>query len=301
MRDKTFLERLSGGLLLMSLGVMVSGTKACQEDYDFASQVATTPLPTATGTPTITPTDSPTPRSSATPRAEPTVAASPAATSAAGDETGIFDELSALSNKSANSVRASAGGGGASVGGTSADAASGNWLGGAFTDDGIQNWEDSDGDGFSDDLEDQVASDPNDSGSEPRGVARTRLADRLGAKDGDMDGLSSEDEAQRGTNPGLADTDQDGKPDGAEVLSGGDPLVVGDSYADTDGDGLSDEYERSKGLAIAAKDSDRDGVSDEREMVLSTHPLNPDSDGDGISDGREITLGSDPIISDLRS
>jgi hypothetical protein len=99
----------------------------------------------------------------------------------------------------------------------------------------------------------------------------------------------------------LADTDQDGKPDGAEVLSGGDPLVVGDSYADTDGDGLSDEYERSKGLAIAAKDSDRDGVSDEREMVLSTHPLNPDSDGDGISDGREITLGSDPSMSDSRS
>jgi hypothetical protein len=115
-----------------------------------------------------------------------------------------------------------------------------------------------------------------------------------------LDGLSADEEAQRGTNPAVADTDQDGKGDGAEVLSGGDPLVAGDSYSDTDGDGLSDEYERSKGLAIAAKDSDRDGLSDDREMALSTHPLNPDSDGDGVSDGRESSLGSDPQVADSR-
>jgi hypothetical protein len=301
MRDKTFIEKLSGGLLLVSLGVMVSGTKACQEDYDFASQVATTPIPSATITPTTTPTDTPTPRASATSRAEPTEATTPVATSGAGDDTGLFDELSALGNKSTTSAKAAAVSGAASVGGGAGDATSGNWLGGAFSDDGIQNWEDSDGDGFSDDLEEQVGSDAYDSGAEPRGVVKTRLADRIGAKDVDMDGLSSEEEAQRGTNPALADSDQDGKPDGAEVLSGGDPLAAGDSYADTDGDGLSDEYERSKGLAIAAKDSDRDGVSDDREMVLSTHPLNPDSDGDGISDGRENTLGSDPLTPDARS
>ncbi len=210
MRDKTFLERLSGGLLLVSLGVMVSGTKACQEDYDFASQVATTPQPTATDTPTITPTDSPTPKSSATPRSEPTSAQSPVATSGAGDDTGLFDELSALSNKSTTSAKTAAVSGAASVGASATDTASGNWLGGAFTDDGIQNWEDSDGDGFSDDLEEQAGSDAYDAGSEPRGVVRTRLADRIGAKDGDMDGLSSEEEAQRATNPAVADTDQDG-------------------------------------------------------------------------------------------
>jgi hypothetical protein len=300
MREKRFFERFSGGLLLVSLGVLVSGTKACQEDYDFASQVATTPLPDATATGTITPTESVTPQASATAQADPTEASGPVATSGAGDDTGIFDELSALGNRSLDAVKSAAVAGAGVAGGSVADGTSGNWLGGAFSDDGIQNWEDSDGDGFSDDLEEQLGSDAYDAASEPRGVVRTRLANRVTAKDGDMDGISAEDEAQRGTNPSVADTDQDGKADGAEVVSGGDPLVPGDSYADTDGDGLSDEYERSKGLAIAAKDSDRDGVSDDREMALSTHPLNPDSDGDGIADGREITLGSDPITPEGR-
>jgi len=299
MREKTLLDRLSGGLLLVSLGVMVSGTKACQEDYDFASQTSVTPVPTATDTPTITPTETGTARATQTTRPEATEAENPVATSGAGDETGIFDELSALSNKSSETVKAAAGGV-PSAGVGSADSVSSNWLGGAFSDDGIQNWEDSDGDGFSDNLEEQVGSDAYDAGSEPRGVAKTRLADRVAARDGDMDGLSNDDESQRGTNPAVADTDQDGKTDGAEVLSGGDPLVSGESYADTDADGLSDEYERSKGLAIAAKDSDRDGLSDEREVVFSTHPLNPDTDGDGVSDGREVSQGSDPANADTR-
>lgn len=299
MRGKTFLDRLSGGLLLVSLGVMVSGTKACQEDYDFAAQTSVTPVPTASDTPTITPTETGTAKPTLTPKPDATEAPQPVTTSGAGDDTGIFDELSALSSKSPETVKAAAGGV-PSAGVGSADSTSGNWLGGAFSDDGIQNWEDSDGDGFSDNLEEQIGSDAYDAGSEPRGVAKTRVADRIVARDGDMDGLSNDEESQRGTNPAVADTDQDGKTDGAEVLSGGDPLVSGDSYTDTDGDGLSDEYERSKGLAIAAKDSDRDGLSDEREVVFSTHPLNPDTDGDGISDGREVSQGSDPVTPDAR-
>ena len=150
MSDKKFLERLSGGLLLVSLGVVVSGTKACQEDYDFASQVATTPVPTATDTATITATGTETAEASATVQPVATTGTNPVATSGAREDVGIFDELTALSSKSTDSIKAAAAGGGSA--GSAADTSSGNWLGGAFSDDGIQNWEDSDGDGFSDDL-----------------------------------------------------------------------------------------------------------------------------------------------------
>lgn len=82
----------------------------------------------------------------------------------------------------------------------------------------------------------------------------------------DGDGLSNTDEATRGTNPNVADTDGDGLIDGIEVdiAQGGgcpNPLV-----ADSDGDGLSDGYE-----------------------VLTSHtsPCNVDSDDDGVNDGTD--------------
>ncbi len=110
-------------------------------------------------------------------------------------------------------------------------------------------------------------------------------------KDTDCDGLSDkvEFETDRGnglkTNPGLADTDGDGLPDGLEL--GIDTPVPGTSCTlpqdasavlktnpvnpDTDGDGLLDGVE----------DANKNGKADEGE----THPLLKDTDCDGLLDG----------------
>ena len=60
--------------------------------------------------------------------------------------------------------------------------------------------------------------------------------------------------------------------------------------ADTDGDGLSDGYEKTNSLTRAdLQDSDEDAVSDPDEInVYGTDPNIADTDGDGLSDGEEI-------------
>ena len=110
------------------------------------------------------------------------------------------------------------------------------------------------------------------------------------AKDTDCDGLSDKIEFEAvyegvKTNPGLADTDQDGLPDGLEV--GVSKPVTGTSCtlpqdadaslqtspvkADSDGDGLLDGVE----------DTNHNGKVDDTE----THPLLRDTDCDGLRDG----------------
>jgi hypothetical protein len=171
-------------------------------------------------------------------------------------------------------------------------------LGGAFQKDAAGSWQDSDGDGYSDDLERGSGTEGQDGGSTPSNVTVTRVEVRVLAQDGDLDGLSVAEEAQRGTDQGSDDSDHDGRLDGAEVLSGGDPLAAGDVYPDADKDGLGDDFEKEKGMSPAAVDSDSDGLKDDREMIFGTNPLQADTDGDGISDSREIELGSDPTISE---
>jgi len=62
---------------------------------------------------------------------------------------------------------------------------------------------------------------------------------------------------------------------------------------DTDGDGLSDNFETANGLNPNSVDTDGDGLNDKFELDVSmTNPANSDSDGDGLSDGAEVSSGS---------
>ena len=207
-------------------------------------------------------------------------------------DAGLLQELSVLGDKEDDTAPD------ASVASGSTQKAAGNWLGKGF--DGSQGgngeWEDSDGDGFSNSREEASGSDANDASSVPNDAERGQLESRIRQLDQDMDGLLNDDEAKRGTNPNLSDSDGDGRSDGAEILSSSDPLDATASYADADGDGLSDSVEQGRGTNPNSNDSDNDGLRDDLELVVGSNPLKVDSDGDGISDGREYDLNSDPLL-----
>lgn len=62
--------------------------------------------------------------------------------------------------------------------------------------------------------------------------------------------------------------------------------------ADTDMDGLEDEYEiNTSKTSPNKKDSDNDGLNDYDEIELGFDPLKADSKGDGIKDGKIIGKG----------
>lgn len=88
-----------------------------------------------------------------------------------------------------------------------------------------------------------------------------------------------------------ADTDGDGLNDEQEATRGTDPSV-----ADTDGDGLSDGDEVSMHLSDPAiADTDGDGLTDGDEVrVWRSNPSLRDSDGDTFSDGQEVQNGFNP-------
>lgn len=105
-----------------------------------------------------------------------------------------------------------------------------------------------------------------------------------------------------------ADSDQDGVLNIIELRIGSSP-----HNEDTDGDGLTDEYEidylipytdpsspdsDNDGISDFMEDIDEDNLSNGDEMYLGTDPLDPDSDGDGLLDGDEILIGTDPLQRD---
>lgn len=70
-------------------------------------------------------------------------------------------------------------------------------------------------------------------------------------------------------------------------------LPAATAPADSDGDGMSDEFESTYGFDSgsaedAALDSDGDGLSNLEEFLLGTDPTSSDSDGDGIPDQYEV-------------
>ncbi len=67
------------------------------------------------------------------------------------------------------------------------------------------------------------------------------------------------------------------------------------AVVDSDGDGLSNEEERTLGTSVAKADSDGDGLGDREEVkVYETDPLRADTDGDTYKDGEEVRNGYNP-------
>ncbi len=130
------------------------------------------------------------------------------------------------------------------------------------------------------------------------------VLDNTGADyDPDLDGLSNLREflgvdaiasglSNSWSNPGLADTDGDGIPDGWEYEYGLDPVDPADALFDEDldgPDGLNNFEEWINRTDPFASDSDNDFVIDGAEVnVYGTDPLAHDTDLDGLWDGQEV-------------
>lgn len=294
---------------LCSVAVVVSGTRACQEDYVLGAQTRgldPTPIPGETGTPrfTDTPTIVPTTSATTSPTVSPTSTGSltpipfgsptPTAT-VASDMLGILSAVrdATASRDSKDGTNRGADGQQGST--TSAAAANPNWLGEAFV---ARVGTDTDGDGFTDEAEKEYGSDPKDAQKVPGHSCASLLRDRLAGVDDDADGLLISDERRLGTNPAEADSDGDGCVDGAEVWSQSKPLDPNSLPGSEAGFCLSDELKKRKGLSLEADDSDKDGLVDWLEMAIGSDTKSADSDGEGIYDGKEVQLGCDPLRKD---
>ncbi len=174
---------------------------------------------------------------------------------------------------------------------------------------------DTDGDGLSDEYEDERSmTDPNDPDTDDDGL--TDGVEVLGENptdplnpdtdgDGLCDGPASVDDCSAGedvdadgvrdpneTDPNDPDTDDGGINDGVEVDRGTDPLDPSDDLPteeddDSDNDGLTDDEERVIGTDPNDPDTDDDGLIDGVEVNGDnpTDPLDPDTDDDGLCDG----------------
>lgn len=121
--------------------------------------------------------------------------------------------------------------------------------------------------------------------------------------DYDYDGLSNSDEVTLyDTDPLLWDTDGDGLSDDWEIANNLDPRDDGSinpdngAAGDPDGDGVINLHEYWNGGNPHLSDTDGDGLSDGDELyIYGTSLSEADSDGDGLNDYAEvITYGTDP-------
>ncbi len=174
---------------------------------------------------------------------------------------------------------------------------SGNWLGDQFEKEKSASLNlDTDGDGYTDSIEDKLETDKDDASSTPP-LPVTKIVERLKREgDLDVDGLAEDNDP----NTTKHDTDGDGFLDGIEVISGFDPSDE-NSYptSDEDQDGVGRALEEKLQIDPKNADSDYDGLTDGDEIALGTNPNSADSDNDGILDGVEVkTYRSDPLTSE---
>ncbi len=125
--------------------------------------------------------------------------------------------------------------------------------------------------------------------------------------DTDQDGVSDTQESAGGTNPAAEDTDGDTLSDYYERCfddncSTYNPGVTDTDAAksDTDNDGMPDNWEIANTLNPLADDggtdADLDGLSNLREYQHGTNPKLVDTDLDGLSDGEEVDVsGTNPL------
>lgn len=74
-----------------------------------------------------------------------------------------------------------------------------------------------------------------------------------------------------------------------------------DENTDSDNDTLTNVKEEELGTNPYSADTDADGLLDQYEINVSkTDPLKSDSDADGLSDGAELDLGLDPLKEDSK-
>ncbi|MGA1873724.1 MAG: transglutaminase domain-containing protein, partial [Thermoplasmatota archaeon] len=192
---------------------------------------------------------------------------------------------------------------------------------------------DSDGDNLTDGAEVQsYRTDPTDPDTDGDGLDDDReilglvgsMFSDPNSNDTDGDGLSDLEETIMGTHPGIFDTDNDGRGDGAEVLTvpTTDPLdpdtdddgimdgrelelLISPVLPDTDGDLRPDGMELWSGTKpgvpddpLFQRDMDGDGLSDSLELNIGTSVSRNDTDDDGLLDGFEYSLGLSPVNND---
>jgi hypothetical protein len=97
----------------------------------------------------------------------------------------------------------------------------------------------------------------------------------------------------------LPDSDCDGLDDESETLLGGvgySPTNPDDSR-DSDGDGVTDAWEKRVGTDpnVSDMDYDSDWLSDVAERQWGTNPIVMDSDNDYVWDGVEVRCDTDPL------
>ena len=185
---------------------------------------------------------------------------------------------------------------------------------------------DDDGDGLTNELEEQLQTNPNapdtdgDYLLDPEEIELGKDGYVTDPTNPDTDGDGLYDgysfngivgELSKGTSPVDNDTDDDQLSDGLEVF-GWDIMVIVDgekqirhvtsepTKPDSDFDGLDDAMEYPIGTDPSAADTDDDGLSDydDEVNVYQSDPTNTDSDGDGLWDGDEVSRGISPTDPD---